>query len=453
LKPSTDPTLTLTFQPDAKVLDGRFANNPWLQELPHPVTQLVWDNAVSVSPAFAKENGLTSGDLVILSFAGSRAPENPFPPPKEPLTAAVLVVPGQASDCLTLSVGYGRSRAGSQGTSRGFNAGQLRTTDHRWQISPVSIRKAGSRYPLVTTQEHFAMEDRDPVRRVTPENLQVERPSLPSLYPAWPREGYAWAMSIDLSTCTGCKACVVACQAENNIPSVGKDQVARGREMHWLRVDRYYSGDPANPHMFAQPVPCMHCENAPCELVCPVAATVHSSEGLNDMIYNRCIGTRYCSNNCPYKVRRFNFLDYRASPKSPVHLQDNPDVTVRERGVMEKCTYCVQRINAARIAAEKENRHVRDGEIKTACQQACPVVAIVFGVLNDPDSRVYRRKKEPIDYALLAELNTRPRTTYLAKVIAELDDPFAAPGDDTRSTDVRQPAGDGLARIPSGGLA
>lgn len=417
-------TIHLILRPDAKILDGRFANNPWLQELPHPITQLVWDNAAFVSAAFAAQHGLATGDLVELTLAPS-SPDRASPPsPTRALTAAILIVPGHAPDSLSLTLGYGRARAGTLGSGHGFNAYLLRRAASPWHIAGVQLRPLGRRHELVSTQGHFTMEGRDLVRRVTPDQLHLEQPPHVSLFPAWPRDRYAWGMSIDLSTCIGCSACVVACQAENNIPSVGKQQVARGREMHWLRVDRYFSGDPANPQMLPQPVPCMHCENAPCEVVCPVGATVHSSEGLNDMVYNRCIGTRYCSNNCPYKVRRFNFLDYRAPARSPVHLQENPAVTIRERGVMEKCTYCVQRINAGRIAAERENRRVRDGEIRTACQQVCPVDAIVFGDLSDATSAVARRKREPVAYALLDELNTRPRTTYLARVLPHRDAPL-----------------------------
>jgi molybdopterin-containing oxidoreductase family iron-sulfur binding subunit len=415
--PSTDgtfPVLTqpvaealpaLVLQPDATIGDGRWANNAWLQELPKPLTSLVWDNAALVSPAFAAKLMIASGDLLALSIG------------PHTLDAAALILPGQADDCVTLSLGYGRSAAGSVGNGHGFNAYRLRTTKALWRQSGLRVEQTGRRYALATTQQQFAMEGRDLVRVVTPDALSVPPPAAsPTLYPPWKSGGYAWGMSIDLSTCLGCNACIVACQAENNIPVVGKDQVARGRQMHWIRVDTYFSGDPASPSMVHQPVPCMQCENAPCELVCPVGATVHSDEGLNDMVYNRCVGTRYCSNNCPYKVRRFNFYDYRSPPGALSHLQENPDVTVRERGVMEKCTYCVQRINTARITAEKEGRPIRDGEIKTACQQACPAEAIVFGNLADPGSRVSRRKSEPTNYLLLEELNTRPRTTYLAKV-------------------------------------
>ena len=326
-------------------------------------------------------------------------------------------MPGQAASVITLPLGYGRTRAGTTGTGRGFKAYRLRDSHHLWENNSLIVKTLGRSHALVSTQEHFAMEGRDIIRVVDFEKLSASGPSIrPPRSTAAPDGNYAWGLSIDLATCLGCNACIVACQAENNIPVVGPEQVARGREMQWLRVDRYVSGDTENPRFLHQPVPCMHCENAPCELVCPVAATVHSSEGLNDMVYNRCIGTRYCSNNCPYKVRRFNFLDYRPPSGSPIYLQANPTVTVRERGVMEKCTYCVQRINRARIAAERENRAIRDGEIKTACEQACPVEAIVFGNNNDPASRVSQRKSETGNYALLGELNTRPRTTYLPVV-------------------------------------
>ncbi|MEO6875243.1 MAG: TAT-variant-translocated molybdopterin oxidoreductase [Opitutaceae bacterium] len=404
-RPASDALTVLLLQPDPTVSDGRWANNSWLQELPKPLTTLTWDNAALLSPAYATQLGITNGDVLALSVGA------------DSLDVAAWIVPGHAVGCVTLSLGYGRTAAGSVGTGYGFNAYQLRSTDALWQRPGLNIRTTGRRYALAATQQQFGMAGRDLVRVVAPDALSVPPPAAsPTLYPLWKNGGYAWGMSIDLSTCLGCSACITACQAENNIPVVGKEQVARGRQMHWIRVDTYFSGDPANPRVVHEPVPCMQCENAPCELVCPVGATVHSSEGLNDMVYNRCVGTRYCSNNCPYKVRRFNFFDYRSPSGALSHLQENPDVTVRERGVMEKCTYCVQRINAARISAQKENRPIRDGEIKTACQQACPAEAIVFGNLADPHSRVSHRKREPTNYILLEELNTRPRTTYLAKV-------------------------------------
>lgn len=394
----------IVIRPDPTVRDGRWANNAWLQELPKPLTHLVWDNAALVSPSFAARHTLANGDVIALSTD------------PHSVEAPVWIVPGHADNCVTLTLGYGRTRAGGIGDGRGYNAYRLRTQTTRWH-GEAKWRALGRRATLVTTQEHFTMEGRELVRTADAAHARVEAHAAPpSLFPAVEYRDYKWGMSIDLGTCIGCSACVMACQAENNIPVVGPDQVARGREMHWLRVDTYYSDSGDAPAALFQPVPCMHCEHAPCEVVCPVAATVHSSEGLNDMVYNRCIGTRYCSNNCPYKVRRFNFLDYRAPHESPVNLQKNPQVTIRERGVMEKCTYCVQRINAGRIAAEAENRRVRDGEIRTACQQVCPVEAIAFGDLNDPKARVVARKSEPTHYALLAELNTQPRTTYLARI-------------------------------------
>jgi molybdopterin-containing oxidoreductase family iron-sulfur binding subunit len=406
--------LEIVFLPDPTIWDGRFANNGWLQELPKPLTKLTWDNAALVSPATAERLGLSTGDVVELQHGGRT------------VRAPIWIMPGHASDSITVHFGYGRTRTGRVGTGAGFDAYPLRTTTAPWFASGLTIRKTGARYPLVTTQSHNSMEGRHLVRAGTLEEYQrhpefarqmgEEPPRDLTLYPGFKYEGYAWGMAIDLNACTGCNACVVACQAENNSPIVGKDQVSRGREMHWIRIDRYYQGGVDNPEIHHQPVMCQQCENAPCEAVCPVAATNHSAEGLNDMVYNRCVGTRYCSNNCPYKVRRFNFLQFQDFETPSLKLMRNPNVTVRSRGVMEKCTYCVQRINAAKIEAEKADRSVRDGEILTACQQACPAQAIVFGNVNDPGSRVSKLKAEPRSYGLLADLNTRPRTTYLAKV-------------------------------------
>jgi Fe-S-cluster-containing dehydrogenase component len=342
----------------------------------------------------------------------------------------VFRVPGHPQQSVTVFFGYGRKMAGNVGNatteSEAFNAYLLRTSDAPWFGNGLEISKTGDNYPLATTQEHHLMEGRSPVRVATIEEYVKEPrvieeqgekpPKTLTMYPEHVYDGNKWGMAIDLSACTGCGACTVACVAENNIPVVGKDQVARGREMHWIRVDHYFAGNEFDTAVEAyhQPVPCMQCENAPCELVCPVAATTHSSEGLNDMVYNRCVGTRYCSNNCPYKVRRFNFLLYQDWDTQSLYPMRNPDVTVRSRGVMEKCTYCVQRINQARIDAKREDRAIGDGDVVTACQAVCPSDAIVFGNLNDPNSQVVKLKAQERNYGVLEELNTRPRTTYLA---------------------------------------
>jgi len=408
--------LEVIFRPDPTIYDGRFANNGWLQELPKPITKLTWDNAAFLGVRTAARLGLKTGDRVKLTYQGRS------------LNAPVFVQPGHVDGAVTLHLGYGRTRAGRAGTGAGFNAYGLRTGKALWSDNGLEVAKISGEYQFASTQDFHALDTPDRRHiihkgdiseyRKEPESVHAGAEAPPrelTIYPAWKYEGHAWGMAIDLNACTGCGACVVACQAENNIAVVGKDQVRRGRAMHWLRVDSYYQGEnPAEPAIYNQPVPCMHCEDAPCELVCPVQATSHSSEGLNDMVYNRCVGTRYCSNNCPYKVRRFNFFLYSDYETPSLKLLHNPDVTVRSRGVMEKCTYCVQRINGAKIDAEKEDRPVRDGEIRTACQATCPMEAIVFGDINDKDSRVSKLKAEERNYSLLADMNTRPRTTYLA---------------------------------------
>ncbi len=405
-------TLEVNLRPDPTVWDGRYANNAWLQEIPKPITKLVWDNALLISPATAASFDLASNDLVELAFKGRT------------LQVPVWIVPAHADGCATLHLGYGRRNAGRVGDGIGFDAGAIRTSDALWTLPAVQVRRMGGTYPLACTQDHHSMEGRHLVRTGTLATYQANPdfvhqmghvPNL-TMYPPHEYEGYSWGMAVDLNACTGCNACVVACQSENNVPVVGKDQVLNGREMHWIRLDRYYEGSMEEPRMHNQPVMCQHCELAPCEVVCPVAATVHSDEGTNDMVYNRCVGTRYCSNNCPYKVRRFNFFQYVDDKTEVLKAVRNPDVTVRNRGVMEKCSYCIQRIAKARIASKREQRELRDGEIVSACQQACPSDAIAFGNVNDPDSRVSRWKEQMLNYGLLEELNTRPRTSYLAKL-------------------------------------
>jgi molybdopterin-containing oxidoreductase family iron-sulfur binding subunit len=411
--------LEITFHPDLTIFDGRFANNGWLQELPKPITKLTWDNVALISPALAKTENLANGDFVELEFQ------------KRKLKIPVWITPGQTENSIALQLGYGRKNVGNVGKNAGFNVYELRTSNTLWLGDGVTLKKTGEHYPLATTQNQQTIDspdERQIFREGTFDEFQAEpdfvqknseSPSASGTLfnpQEFKYDGYRWGMTIDLSACIGCNACTIACQAENNIPVVGKTEVARGRVMHWIRVDSYFRGTPANPEMTHQPVPCMQCENAPCEVVCPVDATVTDKEGLNVQIYNRCIGTRYCSNNCPYKVRRFNFFQYADYTTPSLKPMRNPDVTVRWRGVMEKCTYCLQRISEARITSENQNRKIRDGEIKTACQQVCPAQAIVFGDIGDSNSRVTKLKAHKLNFSMLGQLNTRPRTTYLAKL-------------------------------------
>ena len=408
--------LELMIRPDATIWDGSFANNGWLQELPKPANKMTWDNAVWISPSTAQARGLNTEDVVELKYQG-RTVRGPL-----------WIMPGHANDSVTIHLGYGRTRAGEVGNEVGFNAYLLQTSAAPRGGPGLDIQKVSGTHHLATTQHTQTMEGTAPVRVATLEEYKknpqfVEEsaedkpiPKYLTLYPDYRYQGYKWGMTIDQNACVGCSSCVAACQAENNIPVVGKLEVGRGRHMNWIRVDRYFKGNWDNPELYYQPVPCMQCENAPCELVCPVAATVHSGDGINQMVYNRCVGTRYCSNNCPYKVRRFNFLLYADWDTQSYYGVRNPNVSVRSRGVMEKCTYCIQRINVAKIQSEKENRRIADGEITPACAQACPTQAIAFGDINDPKSRVAQLKAQARNYSLLEDLNTRPRTTYLGRL-------------------------------------
>jgi molybdopterin-containing oxidoreductase family iron-sulfur binding subunit len=444
--PTPKDSLEIIFRPDPNIYDGRWSNVGWLQELPKPVTNLSWDNAALVSGATLSKLKLEEDDIVELTVGNGK------------VLAPVVVAPGHPDNSVTVHLGYGREFAGRVGAGAGFNANLIRNS---WAplSATGSIRKVEGKWGVAITKSHYqdhrsklfggqgtgnnsieadeALGPRGIIRYATLEEFKTnpnfahegegrETPSLDtSMFPNWQYPDNAWGMSIDMSSCTGCNACVVSCYAENNIPVVGKQQVRIGRNMQWLRIDTYFEGDLSAPRAHMQPMMCQHCENAPCEQVCPVGATVHTPEGLNTMVYNRCVGTRYCSNNCPYKVRRFNFLLYSDYETESLKLMRNPDVSVRSRGVMEKCSYCVQRITAVKIEADKDNRAIADGEIVTACQQACPASAITFGNINDKGSRVAKQRGDTRTYQVLADQNTRPRTTYVAAVLnpnQELED-------------------------------
>jgi Fe-S-cluster-containing dehydrogenase component len=416
--------IEINFRRDPSIYDGQFANNGWLQELPKPMTKLTWDNPVLISPKMAEQLKVQSKDMLKIELNGKS------------LDLPVWIQAGHPENSVTVYLGYGRRRAGRVGTETGFDVYPLRYSATPW-IASGKVSKTSGTYILASTQGYQTMDagtdNRAIVKTANLEEYKKEadfdgeRPQdNETLYNETLRQEYAqkepfaWGMTIDLNKCVGCNNCIIACQAENNIPVVGKDQVNRGRHMHWLRVDTYYQGDRQNPKAHFQPVPCMQCETAPCELVCPVGATTHSTEGLNDMIYNRCVGTRYCSNNCPYKVRRFNFFLFQDWETSQFKMMRNPDVTVRSRGVMEKCTYCVQRITHHRIdwerAATEQEKKTAIDTLETACQQSCPANAIVFGNISDPGTAVSKWKATSRNYGLLDDLNTRPRTTYLAEI-------------------------------------
>jgi molybdopterin-containing oxidoreductase family iron-sulfur binding subunit len=446
--PSHKDSLEINFRPDPNIYDGRWSNVGWLQELPKPVTSLSWDNAAIFSGATLTKLGLEEDDIVELTVQGRK------------VNAPVIAAPGHPDNSVTVHLGYGREFAGRVGSGAGFNAYLIRHADAPFYTTGT-VKKLEGKWGVAVTKSHFqdhrgktfgqpeghnnnsleadeAINERGIIRYATLDEYKAnpgfanEGETHPTtdksntLFPNWEyNEANAWGMSIDMNSCVGCNACIVSCYAENNIPVVGKQQVRIGRNMQWLRIDTYFEGDLAAPRAHFQPMACQHCENAPCEQVCPVGATVHTPEGLNAMVYNRCVGTRYCSNNCPYKVRRFNFLLYSDFETESLKLMRNPDVSVRSRGVMEKCSYCVQRISAAKIEADKENRNIRDGEIVTACQQACPASAITFGNINDKQSKVTKLQSDERSYQVLADLNTRPRTKYVAAVLnpnSELQD-------------------------------
>jgi molybdopterin-containing oxidoreductase family iron-sulfur binding subunit len=436
--PSPKDSLEIIFRPDPNIYDGRWSNVGWLQELPKPVTNLSWDNAALISGATLTKYGLEEDDIVELTVNGRK------------VNAPVIVVPGHPDNSVTVHLGYGRSFAGRVGSGAGFNAYLIRTSDAPF-YAVGSMKKVEGKWGLAVTKSHFqdhrpklfggqgngnnsleadeAISERGIIRYATLDEYKADpgfanegethstTDKSNTLFPNWEYKDNAWGMSIDMNSCVGCNACIIGCYAENNIPVVGKQQVRIGRNMQWLRIDTYFEGDLSAPRAHFQPMACQHCENAPCEQVCPVGATVHTPEGLNAMVYNRCVGTRYCSNNCPYKVRRFNFLLYSDFETESLKLMRNPDVTVRSRGVMEKCSYCLQRISAAKIEADKENRAIRDGEVVTACQQACPAQAISFGNINDKQSKVAKLQADERSYQVLADLNTRPRTKYVAAVL------------------------------------